>query len=93
MFQPALGSLSYKGPEVNILWSKIMYMGQGVISGPQRPDSYTLPWDVFRFSSANRLASGPTTIMPPSNTLEKWSATIENVVRYSGTFKPMDGPA
>ena len=75
------------------MWSKIMNIGHGVDNGSQRPLTGILPWRVLYFSSQKRLASGPTTIMPPGIFLLKCSACIENVVRISGTFSAIDGPA
>ena len=70
-----------------------MNIGHGIGSGSQRPLTGTLPCRVLYFSSAKRRASGPTTIMPPGISLLKCSACIENVVRTSGTFSAIDGPA
>ena len=53
----------------------------------------TFPCEVLYFSSANRLPFGPTTIIPPGGCLAKCSATIEKVVRNSGTLSAIDGPA
>src|SRR6267142_7280899 len=70
-----------------------MNIGHGVERGDQRPAILTFPCEVLYFSSANRLPSGPTTIMPPGGCLAKCSATIEKVVRNSETLSAMDGPA
>src|SRR6059036_3375821 len=70
-----------------------MNIGHGMDRGAQCPVMLTLPCEVLYFSSAKRLPSGPTTIIPPGGSLAKCSATIEKVVRNSGTLSAIDGPA
>src|SRR5215468_2921717 len=70
-----------------------MNIGHGVEREVQRPALLTFPCEVLYFSSAKRLLSGPTTIIPPGGSLAKCSGTIEKVARNSGTFSAIDGPA
>src|SRR5215471_15990907 len=70
-----------------------MNIGHGMDRGAQCPVMFTFPCEVLYFSSAKRLPFGPTTIMLPGGYLAKCSGTIEKVVRNSGTFSAIDGPA